>query len=281
MKFANYDGRAVITDGQRGIYVADASGGRFPDETERIYPVWEDFVHWAETIDPAEGFVIDHRRLGAPSPQPRQVFAIGLNYVDHAREGGMDIPAEPAVFTKFVSSFAGAHTIVELPAATVDWEAELVAVIGRHAYRVPESAGWRHIAGLTVGQDISERVRQLAGPVPQFSLGKSLPGFSPTGPWLVTVDELPDPDDLEIGCSVNDQTMQKGRTKDLIFSVPALVAELSEFVPLLPGDVIFTGTPAGVGGARKPPIFLSDGDELKTWVVGIGEITSTFRKRST
>ncbi|HWT49573.1 MAG TPA: fumarylacetoacetate hydrolase family protein [Mycobacterium sp.] len=280
MRFANYDGRAVITDGQRGVYAAEASGGRFPDEPERIYPVWDEFAGWAETVNLAGGFVIDRRRLGPPSPQPRQVFGIALNYVDHALEGGMDIPADPAVFTKFVSSFAGAETILELPAATVDWEAELVAVIGRRAYRVPQAAGWSHIAGLTVGQDISERVRQLAGRVPQFSLGKSFPGFSPTGPWLVTVDELTDPDDLEIGCSVNGQTMQDGRTKNLIFSVPTLVAKLSEILPLLPGDVIFTGTPAGVGGARQPPIFLRDGDVLTTRVAGIGEIASTCRDRS-
>jgi 2-keto-4-pentenoate hydratase/2-oxohepta-3-ene-1,7-dioic acid hydratase in catechol pathway len=181
------------------------------------------------------------------------------------------------VFTKFPTSVAGPDTVLELPTDTVDYEVELVAVVGRHAYRVPESAAWEHIAGLTVGQDISERTRQLVGPAPQFSLGKSFPGFSPTGPWIVTTDELAHPDNLGLGCSINGQVMQDGRTDELIFSVPGIVARLSAILPLLPGDLIFTGTPSGVGAARKPPVFLRDGDVLRSWVEGIGTITSACR----
>ncbi|OBF29695.1 fumarylacetoacetate hydrolase family protein [Mycobacterium sp. ACS4331] len=277
MKFANYEGRAALTDGQRAIFVSEASNGSFADEPERIFPQWEDFVCWAADVDPSDGFAVDPARLGAPSPHPRQVFAIGLNYADHARESGVDLPTQPTVFTKFPTSVTGAHNVLELPTDTVDFEAELVAVIGTHAHRVAEEDGWDHIAGLTVGQDISERTRQLAGPAPQFSLGKSFPNFSPTGPWLVTVDELKDRDRLDVGCSVNGTVMQNGNTVQLIFSIPRLVAELSEVVPLLPGDLIFTGTPAGVGGARKPPVYLRNGDVLTTWVDGIGTITSTCR----
>ena len=188
MKFANYDGRAVITDGHKAVYVADASIGRFDDDPERIFGRWVDFAGWAASVDVSAGFDVDVSRLLAPSPRPRQVFAIGLNYADHARESGIDLPTEPAVFTKFPTSVTGPHTVLEMPNETVDFEAELVAVIGRPAHRVSEAAGWDHIAGLTVGQDISERTRQLIGPAPQFSLGKSFPGFSPTGPWLVTPD---------------------------------------------------------------------------------------------
>ncbi|MGV9734044.1 fumarylacetoacetate hydrolase family protein [Rhodococcus aetherivorans] len=277
MRFANYAGRAAVTDGTRAVYVADASNGKFADEPDRIYAVWDEFTAWAQTVDPAEGFALEPAKLEAPSPQPRQVFAVGLNYAEHARESGLDKPTEPAVFTKFPSSVSGPQTVLELPTDTVDFEAELVAVVGRYSYRVPETQGWEHIAGLTVGQDISERTRQLTGPAPQFSLGKSFPGFSPTGPWLVTPDELDRRDDLGIGCSINGQVMQNGRTDDLIFSVPAIVAKLSAILPLLPGDLIFTGTPSGVGGARKPPVFLRDGDILETWVEGIGTITSTCR----
>jgi 2-keto-4-pentenoate hydratase/2-oxohepta-3-ene-1,7-dioic acid hydratase in catechol pathway len=132
------------------------------------------------------------------------------------------------------------------------------------------------VAGLTVGQDLSERTVQLAGPAPQFSLGKSFPGFAPTGPWLVTPDELPDRGDLVLGCAVNGESVQKGRTRDLVFSVPELIARLSAVLPLLPGDLIFTGTPAGVGGARNPRRFLTVGDELVSSIDGIGQMRHQF-----
>jgi 2,4-didehydro-3-deoxy-L-rhamnonate hydrolase len=277
MKFANYAGRAVVTDGQRAVHVADASTGKFPDDPAEIFSVWDEFAGWARTADLTEGFELDPARLEAPSPRPRQVFAVGLNYAAHAQESGLDRPSEPSVFTKFPTSVTGPHTVLELPTDTVDYEVELVAVVGCRAFRVSESAAWDHIAGLTVGQDISERTRQLIGPAPQFSLGKSFPGFSPTGPWITTADEVDDRDDLGLGCSINGQVMQDARTNDLIFSVPRIVAALSAIVELLPGDLIFTGTPSGVGAARKPPVFLRDGDVLTSWVDGLGTITSTCR----
>lgn len=153
---------------------------------------------------------------------------------------------------------------------------ELVAVVGRRAEHVAEADAWSHVAGLAVGQDISERVSQLAGPAPQFSLGKSYPGFAPVGPWLTTPDELDDPDDLELRGTVNGEEVQKGRTSDLIFSVPALVAKLSAVLPLLPGDLIFTGTPAGVGLGRDPQRWLHEGDVLVSTISGLGELRQTF-----
>jgi 2,4-diketo-3-deoxy-L-fuconate hydrolase len=144
-------------------------------------------------------------------------------------------------------------------------------VIAARADRVDESDAWSHIAGVTVGQDISDRHLQFAAGA-QFSLGKSRRGYGPMGPYLVTVDELADRDDLALGCSVNGDTVQDARTSDLIFSVPQLIAELSGVLPLLPGDVIFTGTPAGVGVTRQPPKFLQPGDVLESWIEGIGTI---------
>jgi 2-keto-4-pentenoate hydratase/2-oxohepta-3-ene-1,7-dioic acid hydratase in catechol pathway len=140
---------------------------------------------------------------------------------------------------------------------------------------VAEADGWAHVAGVTVGQDLSERVVQRKAGA-QFSLGKSYPGFGPTGPWLVTLDELADPDDLALGCSVDGEVVQDGRTSDLVFTVPQLVAELSAVVTLLPGDLVFTGTPSGVGAARQPARFLAPGQTLDTWIDGVGTMRHTF-----
>jgi len=154
----------------------------------------------------------------------------------------------------------------------VDWEVELVVVVGRRAENVAEEHAWSHVAGVTVGQDLSERAVQMTGPVPQFSLGKSFPGFGPIGPAIVSSDELSDPDDLELACSVDGEVLQRGRTRDMVFSVPELVARISAVCPLLPGDIIFTGTPPGVGMARTPPRFLSGGTTLVSTIEGVGEL---------
>ena len=209
-------------------------------------------------------------------PRPRQVFAIGINYAGHAAEAGLERPEFPPTFTKFPTCLTGPYATVELPSEFVDWEVELVLVVGRHAYEVAEGDGWSHIAGVTVGQDLSERIVQTRPPAPQFSLGKSFPGFGPTGPWVVTPDELADPDDLELGCTVNGEEVQKSRTSDLIFGADALIHLLSSVTPLLPGDLIFTGTPAGVGATRTPPRFLSPGDELVSTIAGVGTIRTRF-----
>jgi 2-keto-4-pentenoate hydratase/2-oxohepta-3-ene-1,7-dioic acid hydratase in catechol pathway len=180
-------------------------------------------------------------------------------------------------FTKFPTSITGPYADVVLPAGDVDWEAEVVVVIGREGRGITTGDAWSHVAGLTVGQDISDRRLQMAGPQPQqFSLAKSYPGFGPLGPVLVTPDEFDDPDDLTVGCALNGEEVQKGRTRDLIFPVPELIARLSAVVTLLPGDLIFTGTPPGVGFGRKPPRFLTNGDELTTYVTGIGEMSTRF-----
>lgn len=181
------------------------------------------------------------------------------------------------MFPKFVSSLSGPRTEVVLPpGGNTDWEVELVAVIGRVTSHVAVEDAWDHVAGLTVGQDLSERQTQLAGPAPQFGLGKSFPGFAPTGPWLVTTDELADPDDLALRGELDGEVVQQGRTSSLIVSVPRLIAELSRIITLYPGDLLFTGTPEGVGLGREPQRYVQPGQTLVSTIEGIGELRQTF-----
>lgn len=270
MKLANVDGRAALVLGDEIADVATASGGLFGVDPMALYDQWDDFRDFATTVTTGTG-PLDTAALRNPVPLPRQVFGIGLNYRSHAEESGAALPEVPAVFTKFPASLAGPFDDVAIVGESVDWEVELVAVIGRTADHVERPDAWSHVAGLTIGQDISDRHLQFAAGA-QFSLGKSRRTYGPIGPWVVTPDELDDPDDLALGCSVNGEKMQDARTDDLVFDIPDLVAELSAVLPLLPGDLIFTGTPAGVGIVRRPPRFLQPGDSLESWVEGIGTI---------
>ncbi len=277
MRLGVLEKRAVLVDsGHRlAIDVAEASDGRFGPSITAIYDVWDDFAAWAHDIDPTNGSVFD-ATLENPIPEPAQVFAIGLNYAEHAAESKYDVPDFPPVFTKYRTSLAGPVGVVELTGPKIDWEVELVAVIGRAAHRVSEADGWDYVAALTIGQDISDRETQFNAHPPQFSLGKSYPGYAPMGPVVVTPDEFADRDDLELSCDVNGEQMQKGRTSEMIFSVPQLVSRLSHITPLLPGDIIFTGTPSGVGMGRTPQRFLTDGDVLTSRIADIGEIEQRF-----
>ncbi|MGV0037063.1 fumarylacetoacetate hydrolase family protein [Mycobacterium colombiense] len=268
----------VSADGAQALDVQQASGGRFGSSPQQIYDSWDEFVSWASQVDLSAGKPFAAIELEAPVPAPKQVFAIGLNYRAHAAESNFEVPDDPTViFTKWPSCLTGPVTTVTLPPkGHTDWEVELVVVMGRRAHRISADEAWSCVAGVTVGQDLSERITQTSGPSPQFSLGKSMPGFGPTGPWLVTLDEFDNPDDLELGCSINGEQMQKGRTSELVFSVPVLISRLSQKLPLLPGDLLFTGTPAGVGLGRTPPRYLAPGDELISYVRGIGELRQQF-----
>jgi 2,4-didehydro-3-deoxy-L-rhamnonate hydrolase len=280
MRIANVGGRLKVLVGDGAVDVHDASDGRFDAAPEFAYARFDELSAWAATVtQAAEGF--DPAEALAPSPAPRQVFAIGLNYGDHAKEAGLATPTAPIVFTKFPSSITGPITEVVLPEGSVDWEIEVVAVIGAIARDVPTERVWEYVAGLTAGQDLSERDLQRSGPAPQFGLAKSFAGFSPMGPSLVTPDEFDNPDDLALGCKVNGVTVQDGRSHDMIFSIPELVSYLSGIVTLYPGDVLFTGTPEGVGMGRVPPWYLHDGDVLESWIEGIGELTQTFVRKPT
>ncbi|WP_243712849.1 fumarylacetoacetate hydrolase family protein [Actinomadura sp. 6K520] len=279
---ANHAGRAVlvVSDG-KGTDIATASNGRFGPDPQSVYDQWDAFTAWAATTTPVPDVDIDKSRLESPSPAPSQVVAIGLNYADHAAEAGFAPPTDlPPVFTKFASSITGPYGEIELPkGGNTDWEAEVVAIIGRTTHRISADDAWDHVAGLTIGQDLSERILQFVGEAPQFGFAKSYPGFAPMGPWLVTPDELPDRDDLALGCAIDGETMQDGRTSKLIFSIPRTLAKLSEVITLNPGDVIFTGTPDGVGLGMTPQRFLQPGETLRTWVEGIGEMQHTFKLR--
>ncbi|MDQ6695909.1 MAG: fumarylacetoacetate hydrolase family protein [Actinomycetota bacterium] len=281
MRLVNASGRlGLVVDGGL-IDVERTSGGQFAADTQAVYSRWAEFVTWTETAPAGPIEVIDDETLGPPAPQPRQVFAIGLNYFDHAEEAGMEPPTDSmVVFTKFPSSITGPFATIEVPPGSVDWETELVVVIGEPAYRVTEADAWRHVAGLTVGQDISERELQFRPPSPQFNLGKSFPGFSPMGPALVTPDEFADRNDIKIGCELNGEQVQLGQTGNMIFSVPRIIAELSSTLPLLAGDVIFTGTPAGIGWARVPPRLIQPGHELVTTAETIGTMRHRFVARN-
>ncbi len=275
MRLANLNGRLSIVLEDEIADVASASGGRFGPDPMIAYEDWDRFEDFASSITVGTGPLVE-ADLCNPIPAPRQVFAVGINYRSHADESAIDVPDVPAVFTKFPACLAGPFDDIELVGETTDWEVELVVVIGRRAERVRANDAWGHVAGLTVGQDVSDRTLQFAA-AGQFSLGKSRRGYGPVGPWLVTPDEVGDPGDLALGCSVDGETMQSARTSDLIFDVPRLVVELSAVLPLLPGDLIFTGTPAGVGVVRQPPRFLRPGQILESWIEGIG----TIRNRCT
>ena len=275
MRIGSIGGRAwLVTADGTGVDIAEASGGRFASPPQALYDVWDEFRVWAAEIGIDRFAPVDPASFELPVPRPRQVFAIGANYRAHAAEAGVAPPEQPVIFTKFPSCLAGPNDTVPIRHERVDWETELVVVMGREARNVTAAAAWDYVAGLAVGQDISERSIQRLGPMPQFSMAKSLPGFGPMGPLVVTADEFANPDDLELGCAVNGVTMQSSRTSDFIFSVGELVEYISHLMPMYPGDLIFTGTPEGVGATRKPPIFLKPGDVLTSWVEGVGTLVN-------
>ncbi|MDM0108579.1 fumarylacetoacetate hydrolase family protein [Variovorax sp. J22R24] len=203
-------------------------------------------------------------RLGAPVAGTRQFVAIGLNYRKHAAESGLEIPKEPVVFTKALTSLAGPNDDVELPEGSEagDWEIELGFVIGTQAKKVSVADALSHVAGYCLANDVSERDWQIKRNG-QWGKGKSFDGFGPIGPWLVTSDELPDPQGIPLELAVNGETRQRSNTADMIFPVAEIVSYLSQFMTLLPGDVVITGTPEGVGLGVKPnPVFLRRGDVM-------------------
>lgn len=221
-----------------------------------------------ETLPDAPGGA----RLGPPVARPPNVYAIGLNYADHAQETGAAIPTEPIMFMKSTGAVCGPNDPIRIPRGSLktDWEVELAMVIGREARYLPsrEAAG-DVIAGYCVANDVSEREFQLERGG-QWSKGKSADTFLPLGPWLVTVDEIADPQSLRLSLDVNGQQRQRGSTATMIFDAWQIVSYLSQFLTLLPGDVILTGTPPGVGMGMKPPLFLQAGDVVSLAIEGLG-----------
>jgi 2-keto-4-pentenoate hydratase/2-oxohepta-3-ene-1,7-dioic acid hydratase in catechol pathway len=212
----------------------------------------------------------------APVRHPQKVVCVGLNYRDHAEEGDNPIPDEPVLFSKFPTTITGPESTISWnPGLTekVDYEAELVVVIGEEARRVDEDEGLEHVAGYLVGNDVSARDLQHGDG--QWVRGKSLDGFAPVGPELITADEVDNPHDLEIWAEVNGERLQESTTANLIFGIDELVSFCSQAFTLEPGDLIFTGTPPGVGVYREPPVLLEDGDEVTIGIEKLGELTNT------
>ena len=286
-----YTGAGEPTDCYVALDVARASGGRFGPDPMSPFDDWGGFVDWAAECDLADAEPFTYEQLDCPVPRPSQVFAIGLNYADHASETSHDLPETPLVFTKYQSSLAGPSAEIPLVEGKCDWEVELVVVIGRTARDIQEAEAVKHIAGFSVGQDVSERVSQMAGERPQFNLSKSHPNFSPLGPVVVTLDELEvtldelmlpidkpkNPWDLAIRCERNGQFVQDARTSLMIHKIPRLISFLSSICELRAGDLIFTGTPSGVGMGMNPPQFLQPGDEIVSSIEGVGEIRNRCR----
>lgn len=217
-------------------------------------------------------------RLLAPVAWPQKIIAIGLNYADHARESGMEPPPNPVCFVKTPNSLVGPGEPISWASGAssqVDYEAELAVVIGRRASRVAQAQALDHVLGYTCCNDVSARDAQFADG--QWVRGKSFDTFCPLGPWVVTADEVPDPQALGIRCRVNGETLQDSSTAEMIFGVAEIVSYLSQYLTLLPGDVIATGTPVGVGFSRTPPIFLGDGDVVEIEIDGIGTLSNPVR----
>ncbi|MCA8987254.1 MAG: fumarylacetoacetate hydrolase family protein [Planctomycetaceae bacterium] len=215
--------------------------------------------------------------LGCPITTPEKIICIGLNYKDHAEETKAEIPFEPVCFGKFGNTLIGPGDQIRLPAVSqqVDYEAELVVVIGKPAYRVSEAEALHYVAGYMVGHDVSARDWQKGRPGGQWLLGKSPDTFAPIGPYLVTSDEIPDPHQLKISLQLNGQTMQDSSTSELLFNINQLIAHLAKIMTLQPGDLIFTGTPAGVGMARNPRVFLQPGDKVDVTIEHLGTLSNT------
>jgi len=217
-------------------------------------------------------------RLGPPVSRVGKIIGVGLNYVDHAKEAGLTAPTEPLWFLKATSSLSGPNDPIIRPrgSSKLDWEVELAVVIGIKASYVSEAAAFSHIAGYAVFNDVSERGFQLERGT-QWTKGKSCDSFAPLGPWLVTADDIPEPGKLEVWLEVNGKRMQHSSTSNMIFSIPALIASLSSYMTLYPGDVIATGTPGGVGLGCKPPMFLGDGDIVELGIADLGQQRQVVR----
>ncbi|CAA0108011.1 Ureidoglycolate lyase [Halioglobus japonicus] len=283
MKIASINKRAVIVTEHGLIDINRASGGKFSSSTDELIPILDSVRAWYETEPPAPTdprsqaeLEADLSQLDPPLTRPRQIFAIGLNYKSHVEEVAMAMPSSPMIFTKFASAITGPSASVELPPGSVDWEVEMVAVIGRAGRNIDRDSALEHICAYCIGQDLSERDHQLENTPPQFSMAKSHKGFAPIGPWLTTADEIADPQNLAISCDIDGEMVQDSRTSMMLFDLPAQIAYLSSICELFPGDIIFTGTPEGVGMSRSPQRFLQKGETLTSRIESLGTMKNTF-----
>jgi len=254
-----------------GIYAFDDLDPTLPNDINQLLPILPDIVARFKTLPP-DAVPVKDAILRPPVPAPEKIICIGLNYADHAAESNSEIPPEPVVFNKFPTALRAHGENIELPphSDSVDYEAELVVVIGRGGKNIPEASALEHVAGYTCGHDVSARDWQKYKPQGQWLCGKSFDSFAPIGPALVTVDEVPDPHNLSVKMRLNGEEMQNSNTRQFIFNINELIAYLSKVCTLKPGDLLFTGTPPGVGAARNPPVFLQPGDVAEIEIEGLG-----------
>ena len=274
---------AFEREGQTGVGLVEGDAIRSlpdgllggPDPVIDLIARWNELRGTAEA-SAGEPVALSHVRLLAPIRRPGKIWAIGLNYRDHIEESGMETPETQVWFTKAVTSLNGPFDPVQIPKASpyADYEAEMVAVVGRRCKHVSRDEAASAIFGYCVGNDVTERAWQHAGP--QWSLGKSFDTHAPIGPWITTADTV-DPHALDIACTVNGETRQSSNTKHLLFDVFEQVAHLSQAMTLEPGDLIFTGTPGGVGAAMKPMVFLQPGDVVSCEIAGLGRIEARMK----
>ncbi len=272
-RLACIDDRAALVDEHHYHDVESLSGGTVSADPMVALTDPAGLSRLADHLGEAEptGALADVE-LGPPVPRPRNSYGVGLNYAQHAAESGAELPANPLVFTKFPSCIVGPTAEVRLRSDAVDYEGELVAVIGEPGHDIEPGDAWNHVVGLTVGQDVSDRPTQFMTPPTHFDLGKSFDTFGPIGPWVVSTDSFEDPTDLRLRTWVNDELRQDDRTSNLIFDVAHLVSFLSHITSLQTGDIIFTGTPEGVGMGQDK--LLVDGDVITTTIEGIGTMTN-------
>jgi 2-keto-4-pentenoate hydratase/2-oxohepta-3-ene-1,7-dioic acid hydratase in catechol pathway len=262
--------RAAVQMGQMFVDV-HATDGSLPASVRQILE--QDLLKKVEqAIGRPSAVKVAKAKCLPPIPDPRKIICLGLNYRDHAAESGAPIPKEPILFSKYATSLIGDGDTIVLPPVSqeVDYEAELVIVVGRRGKNLRADSALEYVAGYTVGHDVSARDWQLKKDGKQWMVGKTFDTFAPVGPVLVTADEVKDPHNLPIRLRLNGQTMQDSNTKQMIFGVGETLAYLSQVFTLEPGDLIFTGTPPGVGFARKPPVFLKGGDVVEVEIEGLG-----------
>lgn len=268
-RLANVDGCAALVDESHYFDLETLSDGAVSSDPMKALADPDKLSALSAGLGSATPTgTLEGANLGSPVPRPRNSFGIGLNYKDHAAESNMELPANPMVFTKFPSCIVGPNDTVELRDDRVDYEGELVVVIGTPGKDIAVGDAWNHVAGLTAGQDISDRPAQFMAKPPHFALGKSFDTYGPLGPVLVSTDSFENPGDLLLQTFVNGDKRQEARTSDLIFDVPFLVSFLSQITSLQTGDIIFTGTPEGCG--FKTQQWLADGDVITTTIEGIG-----------
>jgi len=272
-RLANIDDRAALVFGDFYYDLETASDGALGADPMSALARPLDLAELSASLEGREPTGrLDSVELGAPVPRPEKIFGIGLNYASHASEASMELPDAPLVFAKFPSCLEGPTVDIELRSDRCDYEGELVVVIGTAGKDIAESDAWSHVAGLTVGQDVSDRAVQFASKPPHFDLGKSFDTFGPTGPVVVSCDELPDPASLHLQTSINGEVRQDDTTANFIWSIPTLISYLSRITSLATGDLIFTGTPEGIGAVDGR--FLSDGDVITTTIDGIGTMVN-------